>query len=375
MKRLLSITAILILIKLVVSCSGEKYNFEDLPRSVKSFFTIENAEFNINEAIVFKNKSEDATSYLWDFGDGTSSEEENPSKIYSAPGMYTVKLKSIGAGGTGNYSQDIAVLDPNAVVETDNELYFIEYGTTLLRKLSLIPGSNVETVLDMSGREGHGMAFDAVSNKIYYCDFETSDNGKILRMNLDGSGVEVLLTGLESPYGIALNLADGKMYIADGENVSRANLDGSGYEKQFITIADGAMRAVGYSAKTNRIYFYEVNAEYMYVAKTDGTSVEELIEGAYGYGLYVDDTNEKIYYDDRNEGGLMSAKLDGTNLIKIASFSGNRGGSGIAIDYDENKIYWSETNLGNIKRANLDGTGVETVRSGVSNPRGMFIKH
>jgi len=31
--------------------------------------------------------------------------------------------------------------------------------------------------------------------------------------------------------------------------------------------------------------------------------------------------------------------------------------------------------LGNIKRANLDGTEPETVRSGLSNPRGMFIKH
>lgn len=45
-----------------------------------------------------------------------------------------------------------------------------------------------------------------------------------------------------------------------------------------------------------------------------------------------------------------------------------------ALNYDENKIYLSETNLGNIKRANLDGTEVETVRSGVSNPRGMFNK-
>ena len=32
------------------------------------------------------------TSYLWDFGDGTSSEEENPVHIYSNPGWYTVSL-------------------------------------------------------------------------------------------------------------------------------------------------------------------------------------------------------------------------------------------------------------------------------------------
>ena len=189
------------------------------------------------------------------------------------------------------------------------------------------------------------------------------------------SFIEELLTGLGAPYGVAINHAEGKMYIADGANVSRANLDGTGYEKQFINIAGGAMRAIGYSTTANRIYFYEVNDEYMYIAKTDGTGIEELIEGAYGYGLCIDEVNEKIYYDDRRNTGLMRANLDGTNPVKIASFSGNRGGSGMAIDYDEEKIYWSETNLGNIKRANLDGTEPETVRSGLSNPRGMFVKH
>jgi len=360
---------------LIGSCSGEKYNFDDLPRAVKSYFTISNVELNINEAIVFKNESEDATTYLWDFGDGTTSSEANPSKIYTVPGMYTVKLKAIGDGGTGNYSQDIAVIDPNAVIETDNELYFIEYNSDLIRKLSLIPGSNVETVANMSGKGGHGMTYDHVSNKIYFCDFENTNNGKILRMNLDGTNIEEVLTGLGSPYGVAINYAEGKMYIADGANVSRANLDGTGFEKQFVNISGGAMRAVGFSTKTNLIYFYEVNDEYMYVAKPDGTGVEQLIEGAYGYGLYIDDVNEKIYYDDRNNAGLMRANLDGTNPVKIASFSGNRGGSGMAVDHDENKIYWSETNLNNIKRANLDGTEPETVRSGLSNPRGMFIKH
>lgn len=375
MKRLLMIASCIIGLIWIGSCSSDKYNFDDLPRAVKSYFTISNAELNINEEIVFNNLSEDATSYIWDFGDGTTSTEQNPKKVYSSPGLYTIKLNAVGPGGTGNYSQDITVVDPNAVIETDNELYFIEYSAELIRKLSLIPGSELETVVSMAGKEGHGMTYDEVNEKIYYCDFESSNNGKIIRMNLDGSNMEVLLSGLGSPYGVTLNHAEGKMYIADGNNVSRANLDGTGFEKQFINIAGGAMRAIGFSKKTNQIFFYEVNDEYMYVAKSDGTGVEQLIEGAYGYGMFVDDVNSKIYYDDRNNAGLMSANLDGTNPVKIASFSGNRGGSGMAIDYDENKIYWSETNLGNVKRANLDGTEVETVRSGLSNPRGMFIKH
>ena len=95
MKRFLLLAGCIINIMLIGSCSGEKYNFDDLPRAVKSYFTISNVELNINEAIVFKNESEDATTYLWDFGDGTTSSEANPSKIYTVPGMYTVKLKAL----------------------------------------------------------------------------------------------------------------------------------------------------------------------------------------------------------------------------------------------------------------------------------------
>ncbi|MDR2283675.1 MAG: DUF5050 domain-containing protein [Sphingobacterium sp.] len=372
LKRVLP--TLLVVLVTMVGCKDKKYNFDDLGEPVKSFFTVKGTEFKINEAIEFANGSESAESYFWDFGDGTNSTEKSPLKTYTLPGVYTVKLKAVGLGGTGNYSVDLAVIDPDAVIDTDKELYFIEYGSKLIRKVSLIPGSAAETVINMTGKEGHGMAYDAVNEKIYYCDFQNSGSGKVWRMNADGSGVEELLSGLGAPYGVAINLADNKMYIADGTNVSRANLDGSGYEKEFIKVVGGSMRAIGFNSKTGFIYYYDVNEENLHVAKADGIGGSILIAGAYGYGMYVDEINEKIYYDDRNVGGLMRADLNGSGIVKIATFSGNRGGSGITVDHSANKIYWAETNNGIIKKANLDGTEIETVLSGVNNPRGMFVK-
>ena len=40
------------------------------------------------------NYSVDATSYEWDFGDGTTSTEESPTHTYNQPGIYTVTLKA-----------------------------------------------------------------------------------------------------------------------------------------------------------------------------------------------------------------------------------------------------------------------------------------
>jgi PKD repeat protein len=356
-------------------CKKSSYNFDDLPPTVKSFFSISNADLKMDEPIQFKNESENGNSYSWDFGDGSKSTENNPTKTYIKAGTYTVSLKVIGAGGTGNYSRDLTVIDPNASTGNERDLYFIEYGSKLIRKLSLVPGSPAETVVNMTGREAHGMAYDSINQKIYYCDFQTANAGKILRMDVDGSNIVELLSGLASPYGVAINLAEGKMYIADGPNVSRANLDGSNYEKTFITVTGGAMRAIGFNRKTSILYFYEVNVEVMYSAKSDGSGVGKIIEGAYGYGLYVDEINQKLYYDDRRQTGIMQANLDGSGKVKISpTVSGNRGGSGITVDHRTNKVYWAETNNGFIKRANLDGTEVETVLSGVNGPRGMFVK-
>ena len=52
----------------------------------------------------------------------------------------------------------------------------------------------------------------------------------IRRANLDGIGQQVLVSGLKSPGGPALDLGGGKMYWSNsgGGDIRRANLDGSG---------------------------------------------------------------------------------------------------------------------------------------------------
>jgi hypothetical protein len=45
------------------------------------------------------NHSTGASSYLWDFGDGTSSNYKEPSLIYAKPGIYAVTLTAMNASG------------------------------------------------------------------------------------------------------------------------------------------------------------------------------------------------------------------------------------------------------------------------------------
>ncbi|HPX75406.1 MAG TPA: PKD domain-containing protein, partial [Bacteroidales bacterium] len=50
--------------------------------------------------VQFTNNSQYATSYLWNFGDGTNSTEQNPTHTYSTPGNYTVSLTATNSEGS-----------------------------------------------------------------------------------------------------------------------------------------------------------------------------------------------------------------------------------------------------------------------------------
>ena len=356
---------LLIFVSLLISC-----NKEEDPAKPTASFTTTKADYNTGEAIVFTNTSADATAFVWSFGDATTSTEKSPTKTYNTAGVYVVTMTATGPGGSASATKQLTI----TVAESNKDLYFIEYSANKIKKVSLKSGSVASDYLDITGKAGVGIAYDAVNNKVYFSDFEAADEGKIWRMNFDGTGLQAIVSGITDPYSIAINNASGKIYWSDDNgNISRANLDGTGVETSFINVTDGQMRAIAFDSKNNKIYFYEVNGENLYVANADGTNVSVLIAGVYGYGLYVDEVNNKLYFEDKNASALKIANLDGSNPA-IVTATGSTRIFGIDVDHEFNKVYWSDRDLGEIKKANLDGTSPETVLSGLGSPRGFFIK-
>jgi len=72
-------------------------------------FAIQDAECTSNCTVTFTNLSQNADTYLWDFGDATASSAlVNPSHIYVNPGSYNVKLTA--ARGTVKHDTTMAVV-------------------------------------------------------------------------------------------------------------------------------------------------------------------------------------------------------------------------------------------------------------------------
>lgn len=82
------------------------------PELVVTFTTIEAGEpvagfvaeplaVRAGDSVQFKDQSTGCPStWLWDFGDGETSNQRNPSHIYSAPGLYTVELRTANGAGS-----------------------------------------------------------------------------------------------------------------------------------------------------------------------------------------------------------------------------------------------------------------------------------
>jgi PKD repeat protein len=360
-KKLLSLVGFLALIALM-SCS--KDDSKPKPTAV---FTASKTSVLVGEEIQFTNTSENATSYTWSFGDGTTSTEASPKKTYSTSGVFTVTMVALGEGGSASSTMDITV--------TAATIYFMDSSEEILEKLLLDGNGTVTTVKDLAGMSGVGIAYDEAHNKIFTSDFYDADtpNGRILSMNLDGSGLDTIAKGILDPYGIALDATHSKIYwVDDAGNVSRANLDGLSPEIGLVNIPDGMLRAIALDVENNKMYFYEVNLENLYVANLDGTNPTVLISGVYGYAIQIDTENNKIYFDDQNTPGLRRANLDGTGIEAVDATDTRI--YGIVIDNDANKLYWSARDAGEIYRANLDGTGKETLKTGLTSPRGIFLK-
>ena len=99
-------------------------------------------DFEANKTLVFEGKEIQFTdlsdnlpdAWEWDFGDGTTSTEQNPAHIYTTPGKYTVSLKASNVVGTTTETKTdyIEVLSSTFIDERDNEEYkIVEIGTQI----------------------------------------------------------------------------------------------------------------------------------------------------------------------------------------------------------------------------------------------------
>jgi len=108
MKNRILLSVFVLAIILMTSCYDPYYY--DYQNAEASFYTNE-TNYGIGEEVQFYNTSNDAVSFFWDFGDGETSTNINPSHIYTEAGTYEIKLNAYGRDGKDEFYSVLTIDD------------------------------------------------------------------------------------------------------------------------------------------------------------------------------------------------------------------------------------------------------------------------
>ena len=263
---------------------------------------------------------------------------------------------------------------------TADKLYWVEAGirsdtnTGKIQRVNL-DGSQVEDVLTGLDDPG-GLALDVAAGKLYWTDAgirSEAGTGKIQRANLDGSQVEDVLTGLLSPGGLALDVGAGKLYWADVGKVQRANLDGSQVEDVVTTGVNRPLDLV-LDVGAGKLYWTDWPHGHDPAGKPG-----RLASGRRGDRPGTIPVASRWTWRRASCTGPMPAgtRSSGANLDRIAG--GRRRWPACPCPatwrwtWGRASCTGADRGTGKIQRANLDGSHVEDLVTGLDGPVGLAL--
>jgi len=264
-------------------------------------------------------------------------------------------------------------------------------------------------LVSKAGQGPDGVAVDVTGGHVYWTGMgvPADDDGFIMRSDLDGKNVTTLVPagGTFTPKQMKLDVAGGKMYWSDreGMRVMRANLDGSGVEALVTTgmtdqdRMDNSRWCVGIALDLAGGWFYwsqkgSANGgvgtlRRAHLVMPDGqdstnrTDIEILYDKLpEPIDIDVDVASGMIYWTDRADntlsrapiaipaGATAATRTDRQIIVKNIPVA-----IGVALDLARGKVYYTSGSNGDLGRANLDGTSNEALVPKAGNLTGIAL--
>ena len=282
----------------------------------------------------------------------------------------------VGESNTDNNCSDAV----RVTVSQMPQIYWTDWRTGKIQRAT--GGSYIEDLVT-GLNSPTSIALDIAGGHMYWTDQRTDRRagpGKIQRATLDGSDVEDLVPGLDYPASIALDIAGGHMYWTDWGTgkIQRAALDGSNIE-DLVLVAGPGIRGTALNIALDMaggyIYWINMSRGGIQRATLDGSNIEDLVTELHipGFENALDIAGGHMYWtgsDWTGPGKIQRAALDGSNIEDLVTGL-DYYPDGIALDMTGGHMYW--TGPGKIQRATLNGSNIEELIIGLDSPDGIAL--
>ena len=248
-------------------------------------------------------------------------------RLYWIDALNRIQRSDLNAENIRNLVRDLKAPKHLTLDVTGGHIYWTEQTDTTTGKIrrAALDGSNVQLVKALTSAP-HGLALDPTNRKIYL----TTADGKIQRLNVDGSNVESdLITGLDAPKAVSVDVAGRKIYWTAQNSIRRADLNGENIEDvvtgvgaptglvigSMPPVAPAAPATVGIPPETTVLLVnypnpfnpetwipYQLSAPAavtVNIYDMKGALIRTLTIGHQAAGYYTD-RNRAVYWDGRN---------------------------------------------------------------------------
>jgi len=347
-----------------VSCQKED---DTVPPQSQAEFTASATEVKIGEDIQFTNTSQNATAYLWSFGDGTTSKQVSPRKAYQSSNVFLVSLVSTGAGGSTISNMEITVTPASGFTVADAE-----------NLIATIPVQFNNTSL---GAATYSWSFGDGNNST------SSEENPTFVYPTEGTYTVSLTASTDSGINtytkeVIIAMApevSAELYYIDfsDDYIRKLILNGTGTVTDVLDVAGKSGAYIAYDNLNQKVYWTDFTNDYglnnIWRMDLDGSNVEVVASGLNEpWGIAIDSVNGKIYWGD-SDGTVSKANLDGSSLeLGFFSVSGTQW-TGISLDVENSKMYIYDYWYEEMHAVNMDGTNDQIIITGLGYGYSTFV--
>lgn len=320
-------------------------------------------------SVKFIDLSENTTGWNWDFGDGNTSTDQNPTHTYFSAGNYTINLTATNGNSTDSklYTID-SKLDKITVIRPVAYAYI----TTFTGVYVIDTTTNTVTARIRAGKSPYGVAVSPDGTKVYVTNRGSSiDNSTVSVIDASTNTVTATVNVGNDPTGIAVSPDGKKVYVANSGDNNVSVIDTN--TNMVTATLNTGISPYGVAIVPDGTRIYVTNYWDTVVSIDTATNKVTPVLNSKGgaNGVTISPNGKKVYVANTGDNNVSVIDTE-TNTV-IATVNVGIGPSGIAVTPDGKAAYVANEGSSNVSVIDTATNTVIAVISVISEPRGIAV--